>query len=77
MDDGGFSVEANRQEYSWNVLMHILDTMALITDGKFCSLKRWYELFMILVSSGTLALKLPVVPDVGTGFAFAVAMNRP
>ena len=52
LDDGGFSVEANRQEYSGNVLMHILDTMALITDGKFYSLKRWYELFMILVSSG-------------------------
>lgn len=52
LDEQGFSVEANRQESSWNFLMNILDTIAVITENKYYPLKRWYELFMILVSSG-------------------------
>lgn len=76
LDDGGFSVEANRQEYSWNALMHILDTMALITDGKFCSLKRWYELFMILVSSGDMGEIPQGLDEVTVGCADRIRLEK-
>lgn len=52
LEDDGFSVEAARCETSWNILMNIIDTMTLLTEGKYLTLKRWNELFTILVSSG-------------------------
>ena len=76
LDDAGFSVEANHQEYSWNVLMHILDTMALITDGKFYSLKRWYELFMILVSSGDMGEIPQGLDEVTVGCADRIRLEK-
>lgn len=76
LDESGFSVEANRQEYSWNVLMHILDTMALITDGKFYSLKRWYELFMILVSSGDMGEIPQGLDEVTVGCADRIRLEK-
>lgn len=76
LDVGGFSVEANRQEYSWNALMHILDTMALITDGKFYSLKRWYELFMILVSSGDMGEIPQGLDEVTVGCADRIRLEK-
>lgn len=76
LDEGGFSVEANRQEYSWNVLMHILDTMALITDGKYYSLKRWYELFMILVSSGDIGEIPQGLDEVTVGCADRIRLEK-
>ncbi len=76
LDDGGFSVEANRQEYSWNVLMHILDTMALITEGKFYPLKRWYELFMILVSSGDMGEIPQGLDEVTVGCADRIRLEK-
>lgn len=76
LDDGGFSVEANRQEYSWNILMHILDTMALITDGKFYTLKRWYELFMILVSSGDMGEIPQGLDEVTVGSADRIRLEK-
>ncbi len=47
----GFPVEALQKEQSWNALIELLDTIAEITKGKFYTLKRWFELFMILVLS--------------------------
>ena len=76
LDDGGFSVEANRQEYSWNILMHILDTMALITDGKYYSFKRWYELFMILVSSGDMGEIPQGLDEVTVGCADRIRLEK-
>lgn len=76
LDDKGFFVEANRQEYSWNALMHILDTMALITDGKFYSLKRWYELFMILVSSGDMGEIPQGLDEVTVGCADRIRLEK-
>ncbi len=76
LDEGGFSVEANRQEYSWNVLMHILDTMALLTDGKYYSLKRWYELFMILVSSGDMGEIPQGLDEVTVGCADRIRLEK-
>ncbi len=76
LDESGFSVEANRQEYSWNVLMHILDTMALITDGKYYSLKRWYELFMILVSSGDMGEIPQGLDEVTVGCADRIRLEK-
>ncbi len=52
LNNEGFPVEAQRQEVSWNVLMHLLDTMATLVDGKYCGVTRWFELFRILVESG-------------------------
>lgn len=76
LDEGGFSVEANRQEYSWNVLMHILDTMALITEGKYYTLKRWYELFMILVSSGDMGEIPQGLDEVTVGCADRIRLEK-
>ncbi len=52
LENEGFLVEAGRVEQSWNILMNILDSMANLTKDKFITLKRWFELFTILVSSG-------------------------
>ncbi len=52
LEEEGFSVESARQEVSWNYLMYLLDIMASLTNGKFCSLKRWNEMFLILVACG-------------------------
>ena len=76
LDKDGFSVEANRQEYSWNALMHILDTMALITEGKYYSLKRWYELFMILVSSGDMGEIPQGLDEVTVGCADRIRLEK-
>ncbi|MGN0527169.1 MAG: PD-(D/E)XK nuclease family protein [Acutalibacteraceae bacterium] len=51
LEESGLSLEAQRQENSWNMLMSIIDNMANLTQNKFISLKRWYELFSLLVSS--------------------------
>ncbi|MBE6795207.1 MAG: hypothetical protein E7533_01340 [Ruminococcaceae bacterium] len=50
LENDGFSVEASRLNVSWNKLMELLDTMVKLTENKFYSLKRWYELFSLLVS---------------------------
>ncbi len=76
LDESGFLVEANRQEYSWNVLMHILDTMALITEGKYYSLKRWYELFLILVSSGDMGEIPQGLDEVTVGCADRIRLEK-
>lgn len=76
LDDNGFSVEANRQEYSWNVLMHILDTMAHITEEKSYPLKRWYELFMILVSSGDIGEIPQGLDEVTVGCADRIRLEK-
>ena len=52
LNDDGFPVEANRQEVSWNAMMNILDSMAVLGNEKYITLSRWYELFKILVDSG-------------------------
>lgn len=76
LDKAGFSVEANRQEYSWNVLMHILDTMAILTEDKYYSLKRWYELFMILVSSGDMGEIPQGLDEVTVGCADRIRLEK-
>lgn len=76
LDETGFSVEANRQEYSWNALMHILDTMAIITEDKFYPLKRWYELFMILVSSGDMGEIPQGLDEVTVGCADRIRLEK-
>lgn len=76
LDDGGFSVEANRQEYSWNILMNILDTMALLTEEKRYSLKRWYELFMILVASGDMGEIPQGLDEVKVGCADRIRLEK-
>ena len=76
LDECGFSVEANRQEYSWNILMHILDTMALITEAKHYPLKRWFELFMILVSSGDMGEIPQGLDQVTVGSADRIRLEK-
>ncbi len=76
LDENGFPLEANRQEYSWNALMHILDTMAIITEGKFYALKRWFELFMILVSSGDMGEIPQGLDEVTVGSADRIRLEK-
>ncbi|MBR2876362.1 MAG: hypothetical protein IKC01_04430, partial [Clostridia bacterium] len=47
----GFPEEALRKETSWDVLIELLDTIAEITKDKYYTIKRWFELFSILVFS--------------------------
>lgn len=76
LDENGFPLEAKRQEYSWNALMHILDTMAVITENKFYSLKRWFELFMILVSSGDMGEIPQGLDEVTVGCADRIRLEK-
>ena len=49
--DDGFPVEAERHSVSWVVLTEFLDTMATLGDGRYYDLKRWFEMFRLLVES--------------------------
>ena len=51
LNNDGFPVEALQKEASWDALIEILDTISEITREKYYSIKRWYELFSILVFS--------------------------
>ncbi len=51
LNEEGFPVEAIQKENSWDTLIEILDTIAEITKEKFYSIKRWFEIFSILVFS--------------------------
>lgn len=51
LNDDGFPVEAERHSVSWVVLTELLDTMATLGDGKYSGLKRWFEMFRLLVDS--------------------------
>lgn len=51
LNSEGFPVEALQKETSWDALIEILDTIEEITKDKFYSIKRWFELFSILVFS--------------------------
>ncbi len=76
LDNNGFPLEANHQEYSWNSLMHILDTMALITENKFYSLNRWYELFMILVTTGDMGEIPQGLDEITVGSADRIRLEK-
>ncbi|MBR0535401.1 MAG: PD-(D/E)XK nuclease family protein [Clostridia bacterium] len=52
LKESGFPVEAHRQEASWDMLVSLLDEMAVLGNGKYMTLSRWYELFSILTDSG-------------------------
>ncbi len=52
LNESGFPVEAERQAVSWDILMEMLDEMATFGDGKYMSVKRWFELFSVLSDSG-------------------------
>lgn len=52
LNEGGFPVEAERQAVSWDMLVSLLDEMAVLGDGKYMSLSRWLEIFTILVEAG-------------------------
>lgn len=49
--EDGFPVEAQRHSVSWTVLTELLDTMATLGEGKYYGIKRWFELFTLLVDS--------------------------
>ena len=51
LNDDGLPVEALQKENSWDALIDILDTISEITKDKYYTLKRWFELFSILVFS--------------------------
>ena len=51
LNEEGLPVEALQKENSWDALIEILDTISEITKNKYYTLKRWFELFSILVFS--------------------------
>lgn len=52
LNEEGFSVEANRQSVSWDVLMSIFDSMSKIYSERVVSLAEWVDKFNLLVDSG-------------------------
>ncbi len=52
LNEQGFPVEANRQQVSWDVLINILDEMAVFGNEKYMTLSRWFEIFTILIDDG-------------------------
>lgn len=50
--DEGFPVEAQRQGVCWDILMNMLDTMALFGEEKFIPLSRYSQLAQVLIESG-------------------------
>ena len=48
----GFPVEAQRQSVCWDILVNMLDTMALFGEEKYISLSRYIQLMQILIDSG-------------------------
>ena len=51
LSEDGFPVEAERHSVSWVVLNSLLDTMATLGNDKYYDLKRWVEMFRLLVES--------------------------
>ena len=51
LEENGFSVEAQRQSASWDMLMRLLDTVATLYSDRHVTLRRWTEIFNILVES--------------------------
>lgn len=51
LNEDDFPVEAQRHSVSWSVLTELLDTMATLGEGKFFGIKRWFEMFSLLVDS--------------------------
>ena len=51
LNDDGFPVEAERHRVSWAILTELLDTMAVLGENKYLGLKRWFEMFALLVNS--------------------------
>lgn len=51
LDENGFSVEAQRQSTSWDMLMRLLNTMAVLFGERYISVKRWTEVFNLLVEA--------------------------
>ncbi|MBR5442097.1 MAG: PD-(D/E)XK nuclease family protein [Clostridia bacterium] len=51
LEENGFSVEAQRQSTSWDMLMRLLDTIATLFGDRHVTLRRWTEIFNILVES--------------------------
>ena len=51
LNEEGFPVEAIQKEKSWDALIELLETIEEITKDKFYTIKRWFELFSILVFS--------------------------
>ncbi len=51
LNEEGFSVEAQRQESSWNSLVQLFDTMASLFNEKYISVSRYTELFKMLVDT--------------------------
>lgn len=52
LNETGFSVEANRQSVSWDLMISILDSMARLYSDRFVSVKDWANKFSLLVESG-------------------------
>lgn len=52
LNETGFSVEANRQSVSWDVLISIFDSMVRIYSDRVVSVKDWVNKFSLLVDSG-------------------------
>lgn len=76
LEENGFPVEAARQEASWDILMNIIDTSVLLTKDKFYSLKRWCELFMILVSCGDIGEIPQGLDEVTVGCADRIRIEK-
>ncbi len=76
LERDGFLVESERVESSWDALINILDTIANLFPEKVCSLKRWKEIFDILVSSGDIGEIPQGLDEVTVGSADRIRIEK-
>ena len=76
LEGDGFLVESERVEGTWDVLINILDSIANLFPEKACSLKRWKEIFDILVSSGDIGEIPQGLDEVTVGSADRIRIEK-
>lgn len=76
LENDGFPVESQRVGDTWNALMDILDDVANIFGDRGCHLKRWYEIFSILVSSGDIGEIPQGLDEVTVGSADRIRIEK-
>ncbi len=76
LEGDGFLIESERVESSWDALINILDTIANLYPENACSLKRWKEVFDILVSSGDIGEIPQGLDEVTVGSADRIRIEK-
>lgn len=76
INNDGFPVEAQRHSVSWDILIDILNTMAVMGEDKYFGIERWVELFRILVDSKDIGEIPQGLDEVRVGSADRIRLDQ-